>query len=581
MGVVYHAHARFLDPRGNKITVPAPVDPQTPNVPWWYDWIAMNAAALRRVGFTAILYPPVCKTQSGHFNTGDGYGVFDQYDIGSKNQMGSVETRFGNRDQLLRSIAIAHACGLDVYIDTVMHQVIGGRNGVYRYLGADGVPEIGRFPKNPGCFRGAPPRRPEDPVPVPSTDFAFGDEFVYINCEPPGYTINGMVDFGDWLTRSLDCQGYRIDDVKGMAVAFVKHWTNSKAMAGRFCVSEYFDGNPQNLHGWAEGAMGGRSLVFDFATHFGLQRMCDNAGFDMRGLSGMGYTAIDPLHSATFVENPDTDLTPGEAVISNKLLAYAFILTSEGCPFIFHKDYSTDPGCYGLKPHIDTLVWIHENLAAGATLTRHADAQVYVHERQGHPGLLTAISKDALNRHTITCATNFGSNVQLHDYTGRHPDISTDQEGRATFTVPSNAFGRGESYLCFSRSGQGTAPTLQPRSTTQTFFGAADLDIPPVRNGDTVVGRVWAAPGTRITADFRSLLVPWPQGASIVVEVIDAAGASLASARTGSNPTAELQATARQSGWHGLKTVGTGLPASGTPFELKVTYTATQEFSLG
>src|SRR6516164_609856 len=92
MGVAYHAHARFLDQQGHKITVPAPVDPQTPTVPWWYDWIAMNAAGLRHVGFTAILYPPVCKTQSGHFNTGDGYGVYDQYDIGSKNQMGSVET---------------------------------------------------------------------------------------------------------------------------------------------------------------------------------------------------------------------------------------------------------------------------------------------------------------------------------------------------------------------------------------------------------------------------------------------------------------------------------------------------------
>ena len=130
MGVAYHAHARFLDRQGHKITVPAPVDPQTPMAPWWYDWIAMNAAAMRCAGFTAILYPPVCKTQSGHFNTGDGYGVYDQYDIGSKNQMGSVETRFGSREQLQSSIAIAHACGLDVYIDVVLHLLVGGNNGV-------------------------------------------------------------------------------------------------------------------------------------------------------------------------------------------------------------------------------------------------------------------------------------------------------------------------------------------------------------------------------------------------------------------------------------------------------------------
>src|SRR5215469_5457402 len=579
MGVAYHAHARFLDPQGHKITVPAPVDPGTPNVPWWYDWIAMNAAPLGRAGFTAILYPPVCKTQSGHFNTGDGYGVYDQYDIGSKNQMGSVETRFGNREHLQRSIAIAHACGLDVYIDVVLHQLIGGNSGVYRYLGADGVRDVGRFPKNPGCFRGASPRRPEDPVPVPADDFPFGDELVYINCEPPGYTINGMTDFGDWLTRSLDCQGYRVDDTKGMAVAFVKHWMNNKAMAGRFCVSEYFDGNPQNLFGWAEGAMGGRSLVFDFTTHFGLQGMCDDAGFDMRGLEGLGYTAHDPLHSATFVDNPDTDLSPGEPIISNKLLAYAFILTTEGYPFVYHKDYSTEHGCYGLKPWIDNLVWIHENLASGSTLTRYADTRLFVHERLGHPGLLTAISKDTWNRHTITCATNFGSNVQLHDYTSRHPDIWTDGEGRATFTVPSNAFGSGQSYLCFSRPGLGAAPVLQPRSTTQVFFCAGDLDIGPPQDGEAVVGRIWSAAGARIAAEFRSLLAPWPQGASIVVELVDPAGAVLASARVGSTGTAGLASTARQSGWHSFKTTASGLPPGGSPFELSATYTATRELS--
>jgi alpha-amylase len=152
MGVAYYAHARFLDRHGNRVTVPAPVDPDTPGAPWWYDWIAINAAALRRAGFTAILYPPVCKTQSGAHDTADGYGVFDQYDIGSKNQMGAVETRFGSRERLQRSIAVAHACGLDVYIDVVLHQLIGGNNGVYRYLGAAGAPHIGRFPRIRDAF---------------------------------------------------------------------------------------------------------------------------------------------------------------------------------------------------------------------------------------------------------------------------------------------------------------------------------------------------------------------------------------------------------------------------------------------
>ncbi len=577
MGVAYHAHARFLDAHGNRVTVPAPGDTGNPNAPWWYDWIAANAALLRRAGFSAILYPPVCKTQSGRADTGDGYGVFDQYDVGSKNQMGAVETRFGNREQLQRSIAVAHACGLDVYIDVVLHQLIGGNNGVYHYPGAGGAPGIGRFPKNPGCFRGAPPRRPQDPVPVPSDDFAFGDELVYVNCDPPGYTAKGMIAFGDWLTRSLDCQGFRVDDTKGMATSFVREWMNSGSMAGKFCVSEYFDGNPQNLFGWRHGGVAGRSAVFDFTTHFAVQAMCDDPGFDMRRLDGVGFTALDPLGSVTFVDNPDTDLSPGEQVISSKLLAYAFILTIEGYPFVYHKDYSTEPGCYGLKPWIDNLVWIHENLAAGNTRTRHADPQNFVYERQGHPGLLTALGKDPWSRHTITCATSFGANVELHDYTGRHPDIRTDGAGRASFTVPSNAFGRGQSYLCFSRTGLGTVAALHPRPTTQTFFCAADLDIAPAGNGRAAIGRVWAASGTPISVSFAPELSPWPPGASVVVELAGPDGAALGRADAGPGDRREFHATAAHAGWHSFSVVGTNLPPDGAPFALTVSYTSTQE----
>ena len=84
---------------------------------------------------------------------------------------------------------------------------------------------------------------------------------------------------------------------------------------------------------------------------------------------------MHPLNAVTFVDNPDTDLSPGEQIIGNKLLAYVFILTTEGYPFVFHKDYADEPGCYGLKRWIDNLVWIHENLADGPTTTRWNDAQ--------------------------------------------------------------------------------------------------------------------------------------------------------------------------------------------------------------
>ena len=216
----------------------------------------------------------------------------------------------------------------------------------------------------------------------------------------------------------------------------------------------------------------------------------------------------------------------------------ARILREQG----YIEDYSTEPGCYGLKRWIDNLVWIHENLAFGTTVTRHADAQTFVYERQGHPGLLTAISKDPMNRRTITCSTSFGANVALHDYTGHHPDIQTDSTGHAIFTLSSNGFSSGQSYLCFSRTGYGAAPALTPRSTTQVFFAARDLDIAPALDGETTAGRIWAAHGTHIFAEFRGRLSAWPRQASVAVELLDPGGAALASARLASSGAVELRA---------------------------------------
>jgi alpha-amylase len=263
-------------------------------------------------------------------------------------------------------------------------------------------------------------------------------------------------------------------------------------------------------------------------------------------------------------------------------LAYAFILTTEGYPFVYHQDYSTEPGCYGLKPWIDNLVWIHENLAAGSTVTRHADAPTVVYERQGSPGLLTAIGKDPWNPRTITCATNFGAGIDLHDYTGRHPDIRTDGDGQATFTVPSNAFGSGQSYLCFSRPGRAPAPAVESRRTTQCFFAADDLEIAPARDGRAAVGRVWTAQGTPVGAVFSAERAPLPPNASIVVELLDPTATRLASAEVGSNGAAELRAMATRAGWHSFTVTGGNLPsAGGVPFALTVTYTATQELRSG
>jgi alpha-amylase len=278
----------------------------------------------------------------------------------------------------------------------------------------------------------------------------------------------------------------------------------------------------------------------------------------------------------TFVDNPDTDLSPGEQIMGSKLLAYAYIMTSEGYPTVYHKDYAEERGCYGLKHWIDNLVWIHEHLANGATATRFVDDRVIVLERQGWPGLLTAISNDPLNRRSVTCQTAFPSGTQLHDYTGRHGDVWTDGQGRASFVVPSNAFARGQSYLCFSRAGQDGGRQLRGHPTQQRFFGSADLDIPALANGVVVMSpRIYTAAHTGFRTELSIDRRMWSDATAVTLEVAGQAGRDVARHVWKSASGSGIDLNSSAGGWHTLRLSAIALPET-LPFELEVTYTAPQ-----
>jgi len=579
MGVALIAWGRFFDRHGNRITVPAPST--EPGVPWLLDFLSHHALALRRAGFTAIQLPPTSKAQGGAGPGCDGYGLFDPRDLGSKPQQGSVPTRYGTKDALTRFVAVAHACSMQVYLDLVMHQRIGenGGPGVFRYLGADGHSSNGRGQTSPGWFRGVPPDNlPDDDVPSKAFDFPFGRELSHQHCRPRRVTIEDALDFGEWVFRTTGADGARFDDVKGTWAPFVREFMTHGVMASKFFYSEFFDGNPTTLNAWAtEPPVSGRSLVADFPIKFALQEACN--GFHARPFDGAGYASWRPDLACTFVDNPDTDTSPGQQVISNKLLGYAFLLTVEGYPFVYGKDYfpaSVWPGAHGLSHWLDNLIWIHEHLASGQTITRFLDDKVIVLNRTGSPGLLTALNFDTLNARPITCDTSFGPQALLHDYTGRHVDIRTDDQGRASFTIPSNAFARGQSYLCFSRAGLDAPNGVVAHETTQTIFGSADLDVAPAGNTEIVFGRITAQRGTAIKIAFRPDRHGWQTASGVRVVVTDPANRPVLD-RLCTDSSTVIKAQAEADGEYLIKLSGRQLPAAGSGFELDVTYTAPQQ----
>jgi len=551
MGVILQAaYRRSANPT---VSVPGPIDGH--GDPWWYDHLATHMHEYAASGFTHFQLPPVHMTIGGPAATSDGYGVWWEYHLGSNDR----PTRFGTEQTLRRLCAIGYANGLTPLADWVPHQRYGGNNGVYLYPSAAGKDQ-GRFPKHPGCFRGdaAFGRVADDPVPDPFWDIAFGDELCPINSVPKGYVLEGLEKAGDWLFRTLDLGGCRSDDTKGQAFEAVNRWVRYGAMQGKIMIGEYADGSHDTLAWWLN-QVPHYCYTYDFDVKYRMRDMCNNGShWDMRQLTGTGLASLGPAYATravTFIENADSDTNGFGTVVFNKLLAYAYILTAEGWPSIYYRDYATDKYCYGLKPKLENLIWIQEHLASGATWFRHAEYQFAVYERQGGPGLLVGLNNDIWGGwKQITVPTSFGPNTRLHDYTGHANDVWTDGNGNATIWIPPNDNGAG--YVCFSRDGRMEPNTLNSFATTQLFEGAPDLVTGPAGPSGTAMGEVWCAEGTPLELKVES-------GAGLLVEVTGPDGQAAI-------PKGELHGVIASPGWHKL----TAFSPSPEPYKVLVTYTA-------
>src|SRR5207247_1514020 len=158
--------------------VPSPAA-GNPTAPWWWDSLGGQANSIRSYGFTGIWIPPVWKGASGGYSVG--YDPFDDYDIGSKNQKGTIPTRYGTREQLEKCCAMLRANGLDIYADIVDNHRNGDAGDYsFSYLDAYGTAGGGRFGKGYWDFH---PNVPQDPnVPDPGENFsAFGRDLAPIN----------------------------------------------------------------------------------------------------------------------------------------------------------------------------------------------------------------------------------------------------------------------------------------------------------------------------------------------------------------------------------------------------------------
>ncbi len=334
----------------------------------WANYLTDLAPRLAEIGIDAVWIPPSVKNLS-FGEPGVGYAPFDHYDLGDKFQKGSVHTRLGTKDELLRMIAVFHANGIEVVQDIVPNHVIGagsntGKGGEdpestndkyanFRYVcyqtpainetESEYLSRRGRFPKNYHNFHPNPAHNcsggdicsqffgPD----ICFADDAFGQSSnalynpVQSGTENNGYMRKGMRDWMIWYKKQTGFDGVRVDAVKHFDFQASEDFLyNLQFNAGfasggdqMFAVGEYV-GSSSELDNWYQ-AVNKRAGVFDFNLRAfdrtgGLYNMVYGMGnFDVSLLAGaqqteanrtVYYSSIDRLVHKTvpFINNHDT-----------------------------------------------------------------------------------------------------------------------------------------------------------------------------------------------------------------------------------------------------------------------------------
>ena len=80
--------------------------------------ITRKMPELAEAGYESIWVPPPTKASGG---LSVGYDCWDRFDLGGKDQRGSISTRYGTQSDLINLVKIAHRFGIRVYFDNVMN----------------------------------------------------------------------------------------------------------------------------------------------------------------------------------------------------------------------------------------------------------------------------------------------------------------------------------------------------------------------------------------------------------------------------------------------------------------------------
>ena len=401
-----------------------------PRGEWWNN-LSTKLENWKKIGVDRIWLPPASKGQSGGYSMG--YDPMDYFDFGQYDQMGTIKTRFGSKAELETLIAKAHNVGIEVIADIVLNHNSGGELQFNPFRNKDTYtlfqPKSGMFPRNYNSYH------PNDIHDHDEEALFFAEQDVcHLQPDIKKWFWESDSSVAKYYKNTMKFDGWRFDYVKGFAPWVVKAWIDA---VGGFSVLEVWDGNTDYLKYWVDNT---GAKAFDFALFYNLEQAID--GNNMNILSERNALwKVYPDKAVTFVNNHDTEketsignrITP-----SNRLLAYAYIMTHEGYPCVFYSDYESVLS----KTKLEKLIQIKRSLAIGETNVLHVDNETYIAQRRGEgkiPGLVVAINNSLL-ANTKPVYTQW-KNAILYDFSeNTDRTLKTDENGRVNIETSAKSY---------------------------------------------------------------------------------------------------------------------------------------------
>jgi alpha-amylase len=385
----------------------------------WYSTMSAAAAQLRNMmggqGIDRIWFPPPSKAASG----GDsmGYDPYDYYDLGSYNQEGTTDTHFGSQTDLKNAIAAFHTQGIVCLADLVLNHRTGGASETNPNVGSATYTDFSKVSSHQ-CTWHYNQFHPSTFENSDETDFGGFPDLCHVTGNTAGCAYYDIIQWAKWLTNTANAGfdgGWRFDDAMAYYPWVAMNVRSNTANA--FGVGEYWDYNVTDVDSYV--TYSGGTWAFDFPGYNTMVNVFSN-GASIASLVNPAqvYAARNPARAVTFIANHDTD-RGSDTAWTNKMLAYAFILTYQGYPCIFWYDYfnngfSTLGGQTGNG--INRLVWVRGALGGqrNIQLLETDDTDLLVYGALGgtsqSPGYIVAINN---NPNTARSATVTTSNIFL------------------------------------------------------------------------------------------------------------------------------------------------------------------------